>query len=142
MAGTGVQAGGQNGYQQLLLGLSNTGTVMLKPYGSLQVANAQGQFVKNLSLKLDTFLPQTAINYPIAIMGQALGPGDYQAVLSLTYGNSQVLHYTTKFNVTQQQVTQVFGSTSSQTQAPPGFGGTGGMQLWQIVLVECLPSLN
>src|SRR6266849_8422790 len=79
MAGTGVQAGGQNGYQQLLLGLSNTGTVMLKPYGALQVSNAQGQVVKKVSLKLDTFLPQTAINYPVPITGQALGAGDYQA---------------------------------------------------------------
>ncbi len=135
LAGTGVQAGGDNGYQRLLLGLSNTGTVMLKPEGTLQVTDAQGQVVKTMSLKLDTFLPQTAINYPIAITGQALGAGDYQATLTLTYGNGQVLHYSTKFTVTQQQLTQVFGTTSSKTQAPAGFGGAGGMQLWQIVLV-------
>ncbi len=135
LAGTGVQAGGDHSYQQLLLGLSNTGTVMLKPSGTLQVANAQGQVLKTISLKLDTFLPRTAINYPVAITGQALGAGDYQAVLTLTYGNGQVLHYTTKFTVTPQQLTQVFGSTSSKTQAPPGLGGAGGMQLWQIVLV-------
>src|SRR6266568_5293814 len=135
LAGTGVHAGGDHSYQQLLLGLSNTGTVMLKPSGTLQVANAQGQVLKTIPLKLDTFLPQTAINYPVAITGQALGAGDYQAVLTLTYGNGQVLHYTTKFTVTPQQLTQVFGSTSSKTQAPPGLGGAGGMQLWQIVLV-------
>jgi hypothetical protein len=135
LAGTGVQAGGQNGYQRLLLGLSNTGTVMLKPSGTLQVTDTQGQVVKNVSLKLDTFLPQTTINYPVAISGKALSAGDYQATLTLTYGNGQVLHYSTKFTVTQQQLTQVFGNTSSQTQAPPGFGGTGGMQLWQIVIV-------
>lgn len=135
LVGTGVQAGGQNSYQQLLLGLSNTGTVMLKPEGTLQVIDAQGQVVKNMSLKLDTFLPQTAINYPVAITGKALDAGDYQATLTLTYGNGQVLHYTTKFAVTQQQLTQVFGTTSSKTQAPTGFGGTVGMQLWQIVLV-------
>lgn len=135
LAGTGVQAAGQNGYQQLLLGLSNTGTVMLKPSGTLQVSNMQGQVVKNVSLKLDTFLPQTAINYPVAITGKALDAGDYQAMLNLTYGNGQVLHYTAKFTVTQQQLTQVFGTTSSKTQAPTGFGGASGMQLWQIVLV-------
>lgn len=136
LVGTGVQAGGQNGYQQLLLGLSNTGTVMLKPSGSLQVANAQGQIVKTISLKLDTFLPQTIINYPVAITGQALGAGDYQATLTLTYGHGQTLHYTTKFTITQQQLTQTFGNTASKTQAPPGFGSNGsGLPLWQLLLI-------
>ncbi|HEV2581754.1 MAG TPA: DUF916 domain-containing protein [Ktedonobacteraceae bacterium] len=137
LAGTGVQAGGENGYQRLLLGLSNTGNVMLKPYGTLQVANSQGQVVKNISLKLDTFLPQTAINYPVAITGQGLAAGDYQATLTLTYGHGQVLHYTTKFTITQQQITQAFGGSSSKTQAPPGLGGDvfAGMPLWQLVLV-------
>ena len=135
LAGTGIQAGGEHSYQELLLGLSNTGTVMLKPEGTLQVTDAQGQVVKNMSLKLDTFLPQTTINYPVAITGKALGVGDYQATLTLKYGNNQVLHYTSKFTVTQQQLTQVFGTTSSKTQAPSGIGDAGGMQLWQIVLV-------
>ena len=131
MAATGVQAGGQNGYQQLLVGLSNSGTVMLKPYGSLQVANAQGQVLKNVSLKLDTFLPRTAINYPVTISGQGLGPGDYQVTLTLMYGNAQVLHYTTKFTITQQQVAQVF--SAPQTQAPPGFlSGDSGISPWVI----------
>lgn len=135
LAATGVQAGGENGYQQLLVALSNTGTVMIKPYGSMQVADAQGHQVENLSLKLDTFLPQTAINYPVNITGPALGVGDYQATLNLTYGHDQVLHYTAKFSVTQQQVTQVFGS--NKTQAPAGLGGADflGLPLWQLVLV-------
>lgn len=136
LAATGVKAGGQNSYQQLLLGLNNTGTIMLKPYGTLQVSTTQGKVLKNISLKLDTFLPQTAINYPIAITGQALGAGDYQATLTLMYGHGQVLHYTIKFTVTQQQVTQVFSTNTSKTQAPPGLGGEGsGFSLWQLILV-------
>jgi hypothetical protein len=135
MVASGIQAGGEGGYQRLLIGLSNTGTVMLKPYGTLQVTNAQGQNVENFSLKLDTFLPQTSINYPVAITGPALGAGDYQAMLNLTYGDRQVLHYTTKFTISQQQITQVFGS--NQTQAPTGSGGAvfAGMTLWQLLLV-------
>lgn len=136
LVGTGVQAGGQNGYQQLLLGLSNTGNVMLKSSGTLQVANAQGQVVKNITLKLDTFLPQTAINYPVAITGQALGTGDYQATLTLTYGHGQTLHYSSRFTITQQQITQTFGTNNGKTQAPPGLGGNGfGMPLWQLLLI-------
>ncbi len=135
LAATGVQAGGQNGFQNLLVGLSNTGNVMLKPYGSLQVTNTQGQSVANQSLRLDTFLPQTAINYPVYIKGPALGPGDYQAMLTLMYGHNQVLHYTTKFSITQQQITQVFGST--RTQPPLGLPGGDflGLPLWGIILV-------
>ena len=137
LTGTGVKAGGQNGYQQLLIGLANTGSVMLKPYGTLQVANSQGQLLKNISLKLDTFLPQTAINYPVAITGQGLASGDYQMTLTMMYGHGQTLHYTTKFTITQQQIATTFGTTSSKTQVPIGQGGSvfGGMPLWQLVLV-------
>jgi hypothetical protein len=110
---------------------------MLKPSGTLQVANAQGQVLKNVSLKLDTFLPQSAINYPVAITGQALAAGDYQATLDLTYGHAQALHYTTRFTITSRQISQTFGSTASKTQAPPGFGSDvfSGMPLWQLALV-------
>lgn len=137
LAATGVQAGGDNGYQSLLVGLSNSGNVMLKPSGTLQVADSQGHLVKNFSLGLDTFLPQTTINYPVYIKGQALGAGDYQATLNLTYGHGQVLHYSTRFTVTQKQIAQTFSSTASQTQAPAGFGNTGfgSMPLWQLILV-------
>ena len=134
MAASGVQVGGEGGYQRLLVGLSNTGTVMLKPYGTLQITNAQGENMENFSLKLDTFLPQTNIDYPVPITGIALGVGDYQAILNLTYGNGQVLHYTTKFTISQQQISQTFGS--KQTQAPIGSDGTifAGMTLWQLFL--------
>lgn len=135
MSASGIQAGGEDGYQRLLVGLNNTGNVMLKPSGTLQVTNAQGQNIGNFSLKLDTFLPQTSIDYPVAINGPALGVGDYQAILNLTYGHGQALHYTTKFSITQQQVTQVF--SSNQTQAPGTSSGIifAGMTLWQLLLV-------
>lgn len=98
---TGIQAGGQNGYQQLLVGLSNTGTVMLKPYGSLRITDTQGNGVENSSLKLDTFLPQTSINYPVTITGPALSAGTYSAILTLTYGSGQTLSYKKTCSITQ-----------------------------------------
>lgn len=119
LAATGVQAGGSNGYQQLFIGLSNTGNVMLKPAGTLQIANAQGRVVKKLALNLDTFLPQTSINYPVGVTGQALGAANYQATLTLNYGHGQVLHYNTSFMITQQQLAQTFSAI--KTQAPAGF---------------------
>lgn len=137
MAASGIQVGGEGGYQRLLVGLSNTGSVMLKPSGTLQVTNAQGQSVGNFSLKLDTFLPQTSINYPVAVTGAALGVGDYHATLNLSYGHGQALHYTTTFSISQQQLTQVFGSSQTQAPTASASGGTifAGMTLWQLILV-------
>ena len=127
LSASSIQSGGDNGYQRLLVGLSNNGNVMLKPYGSLRVTNSQGQVVKNFSLKLDTFLPQTSITYPVNITGQALGVGDYQAALTLNYGNGKVLHFNTSFTITQQQLSQTF--TSSKTQPTSGLfsGGIFGL---------------
>jgi hypothetical protein len=111
MIATNIQAGGSEGYQTLELGLSNTGTVMLKPAGSLQVADTDGHLLQNLSLKLNTFLPQTSINYPVNVQSKALGVGTYQARLTLTYGHGHVLNYMTTFTVTLQQLKQVFKNT-------------------------------
>ncbi len=135
---TGIQSGGDNGYQNLLVRMSNSGTVMLKPYGSLQVTDAQGRLLQNLPLKLDTFLPQTAINYPLYITGRALGAGDYRAMLTLTYGHAHVLHYTTVFTITEQQLKQVF--KSSPPPQVPWLGGNffDGLPLWQMVLFGVL----
>jgi hypothetical protein len=105
MSATGVQAGGLNGYQQLVIGQSNTGNIMHKPSGTLQVIDSQKNVAVHISLKLDTFLPQTSINYPVTITGSALGVGTYTATLYLIFGTGQTLHYTTIFTITLQQLT-------------------------------------
>jgi hypothetical protein len=113
----GITPDGQNGRQSLLLSLRNSSTLMLKPSGSLQLTNEHGQLVQDLALKLDTFLPQTAIEYPVAIKDQALGAGTYQANLVLSYGNNQETRYTTALAITPKQVEQVFAD--SKPLAPP-----------------------
>ena len=119
---TRLQAGGGHGYQTLLLSLRNTGTQLLKPSGTLQVTDTAGRQLKQATLQLDTFLPQTAIDYPVYIDGQALGPGHYQATLSLTYGDpQQTLHRAMAFEITRAEVEQVFGSSAATT--PPSSVG-------------------
>jgi hypothetical protein len=119
---TRLQAGGGHGYQTLLLGLRNTGTQMLKPSGTLQVSDSAGRALKQTPLRLDTVLPQTAIDYPVAVTGQALGPGHYRAALSLTYGSPpQTLNRTLPFEITSAEVEQVFGSSAATT--PPSSVG-------------------
>jgi len=134
LVATGMQPGGANNYQTLLVGLSNIGTMMLKSHGSLQVFDNQEHLLQSQSLNLDTFLPQTAINYPVYIKNQALGVGDYRATLTLTYGHGHILHYITAFAIRQQQLSQVF-KASAPLQLP-GLEGSpfGTLPLWQIVL--------
>ena len=133
LVATGIQNGGADSYQTLKLGLSNTGTVMLKPYGTLQVTDARGHLLQNRSLKLNTFLPQTSINYPVDVENKALGAGNYQARLTLFYGHGHILSYTTIFTITLQQLAKIFPSYPP-LQPPNNVGSFFGMlPYWQIV---------
>lgn len=105
---SGVRADGGGGYQTLLLGLHNSGDLMLKPEGQLTVTDAQGTVLQDLPLKLDTMIPHTAIDYPVAVQRQALPAGDYQAALSLRYGGGGQLNLTLPFTITAAQAAQVF----------------------------------
>lgn len=117
LSATGIQAGGANNYQTVLLNLHNTGTVMLKSSGTLQLFDSHGVPLQTMPLKLDTFLPATSINYPVSLK-QSLGAGTYKAVLTLAYGSKHILRYSTFFTITVQQVQQAFPSESTM-QAPP-----------------------
>ena len=115
---SGVSVGGRNDYQTLTVGLSNAGNSLLKPYGELTVDDAHGKQLYQLSLKLDTLLPMTSIEYPVYLSGPALVPGAYTVRLMLEYGDPpQTLVYTTSLKVDKQQVTQVFGA--HRTTTPP-----------------------
>jgi hypothetical protein len=119
LAATDVSVGGANRYQAVLLGLANEGTVLLTPQGRLQVFDAFGQQRMDASFKLDTFLPQTAIHYPVYVQKRALEAGTYNAMVALTYGQNQTISYRASFAVTPQQLQQIFGSPALQA---PGSG--------------------
>jgi Protein of unknown function C-terminal (DUF3324) len=131
MVVTGAKAGGSNGYQTIILSIANTGNQMLKPTGELKVRSAQGLLLQDLPVKMDTFLPDTSINYPVNIQKKALTAGDYQVSLHLSYGHGKTLDYTTKLTVTQDQVNQAF--SNGPLQAPTGNNTM--MPLWQMILV-------
>ena len=102
---------------------------MLKPTGVLHVMDTTGNQVKLMKLTLDTVLPQTAIDYPVYVDGQALAPGHYKGALSLTYGTpQQTLSRAFAFEVTAASLQQVFGSKTPNT--PPSLlagAGAGGI---------------
>jgi Bacterial protein of unknown function (DUF916) len=116
LTATNIQSGGMNDYQTVLLNLHNTGTMMIKPYGTLELFDAHRAHLQTVPIKMDTFLPVTSINYPVYLK-QALGAGRYQALLTLRYGNNHILQYNTFFTITIQQIREVF-PTSGTTQTP------------------------
>jgi len=133
MVVTGAKAGGSNGYQTIILNIANTGNVMLKPTGELKVSSAQGLLLQDLPVKMDTFLPDTSINYPVYVQKKALTAGDYQVSLHLNYGHGKTLDYTKKLTITQDQVKQAF--SNGPLQAPTGNSTGNSMPLWQMILV-------
>jgi hypothetical protein len=96
---TGITYNNAGAYQSVLVGLKNTGTQMLHPSGSLWISNMTGQLLQNVPIKLDTFLPQTAIYYPVYMHRHALVPGTYEVTLTLRYEHHHLLHYKTSFIV-------------------------------------------
>ena len=121
-----VKTGGQRGFQQLIVHLANTGNVLRKPTGKAEVIK-NGHLVETLPFVMDTFLPQTAIDYPI-LLKKALLAGDYQARVSLTFpganGAQKTISATRPFAVSKTDVQQVF--TSSKPTQQPAAGSTTG----------------
>ena len=115
----GVLAGGEHGYQYVYLRLANGGGVALKPSGTILIANRAGRQVASRRLQLDTFLPGTAIEYPVLLPSQALVPGAYRATVDLTYaptplgyrrvaGPPRTVGGTFAFTVSRRQYTTLF----------------------------------
>jgi hypothetical protein len=112
-----IAPGGRQGTQQLLIHLANTGNVMLKPTGTLTVRDATGHVVKRLTLRLDTFLPRTAIDYPVTVKGHGLPAGDYTTTITLAYhglsgGGNGSTTATPPLTINAANETQVYGQTT------------------------------
>lgn len=110
---TGIKPGNQPGHQSLLLGIGNTGNVLVKGTGSLKVVNHSGHQVQMQSFNLDTFVPESHIDFPVYIRGKALAPGRYRGTVSINY-RGRSLTRTFPFTITAGQVAQVFGSPAAQ----------------------------
>ncbi|HTK06614.1 MAG TPA: hypothetical protein VL485_05575 [Ktedonobacteraceae bacterium] len=96
---TGIIYNKTSTYQSVLVGLSNTGTQLLRPSGRLRIMDQGGRLLQNVPMKLDTILPWTVIRYPVYMHRHALHPGTYYATLTLAYGHKHTMHYATSFDV-------------------------------------------
>lgn len=126
MAIQDVTAGGLRGYQQLFLGLRNTGNVLTKGSGSVVVSNMDGKRLKSSTFALDTFVPRTQVAFPVLVRGKALSAGTYRAAVTVRYAGRKITG-TFVFKIGKRELAQVFGSKA--TGAP----GSGGLPLvWMI----------
>jgi hypothetical protein len=103
LVATGIHSDNTSYYQCIQIGLRNTGNMMVKSSGSLQIFDLKGHLLQNQALRLNTFLPLTSINDKIYIQHKALPVGQYKAFLKLTYGHNQRLAYATMFTITQKK---------------------------------------
>lgn len=121
----GVRPGGTGGYQRLLVHLAATGNLLSRPGGSLTISS-HGRRVQTLPFALDTFLPRTAIDYPL-LLRRKLGPGRYTAAVvlrarPLAGGRQVVVHALRRFAISPGQVTKVFSSAAPTAGTPAGGG--------------------
>ena len=128
----GCRVGGPHGYQTLFIGMGNAGNQFVKGRGSLTVTNTAGRRLKRQTFALDTFLPGTAISYPVVLSGRPLGPGRYRAAVSLNYGLGHRLARGLGCTVSSHSIVQVFGAANAAhiTRA----GGSSGPSALVIVL--------
>jgi LPXTG-motif cell wall-anchored protein len=132
----GVKTGGQRGFQQVLVHFANTGNILQKPTGFITILRA-GTPLQRLPFKMDTFLPQTEIDYPV-LLKKALAAGDYETKVSLSFatpgGGQKTITASPPLTVSDQDVKQVFTS-AAPTQQPAGgvVADSGSSTPWALI---------
>jgi hypothetical protein len=136
----GVKTGGQRGFQQVIAHIASNGNVLVKPAGTIAILAPNGTPVQTLRFKMDTFLPQTAIDYPV-LLKHALAPGTYTAAVTLDVPATDGVKPTRiaarrPLVISKQQVQQIF--TTAAPQAPPpgataSSGSSGSSVRWPLV---------
>ncbi len=134
-----VTTGGRSGFQQLFVHFASKGNVLLKPTGSVAIFDSKGTPVETLRFTMDTFLPQTAIDYPI-LLERALAAGDYRAAVTLRVAGVKTFTATRSFSVSQANVKQVFTS-ASPTQPPASSGSSSSSTILAVVAAVAIGAL-
>jgi hypothetical protein len=135
---SGITPGDQPGHQSLLLGIGNTGNVLVKGTGTLKVVNHSGRQEQSQSFNLDTFVPESQIDFPVYIQGKALSPGRYRGTVTIDY-RGRSLARTYPFTITSTQVAQVFGTQASHGSP---IGSSNDNTLLYVLIVVTVLSLS
>jgi hypothetical protein len=133
-----ANVGGSKGRQQLFLHISNDGNVLTKPKGSVTVQSSAGTPIETIAFKMDSFLPHTAIDYPVQLK-EALPPGGYVASVRLTYpgtgaAGAVMSSGAPQFTVSKENVQKVFKPGKPTVVGPGGVvaasGGGSSLYKW------------
>ena len=127
-----VTTGGQRGFQQVFVHMASDGNMLVKPSGRIAIFDAKRSLVESLPFKMDTFLPQTAIDYPI-LLKKALAAGDYTATVNLRLPGGKTVVAKPAFTVSQTDVKQVFTSASPTKAPPSSTGSSGSSKPWALI---------
>lgn len=76
-----------DGQPTLSLALQNDGNSLIKPKGEVSITNTSGKTIVTNQLALDTFVPQTSINYHLSL-DQLTTAGTYNLHASLDFGGN------------------------------------------------------
>ena len=150
-----IEPGGRKGTQQLLVHLANTGNVMLKPAGTLTIRDTTGNVVKRFPLQLDTFLPHTAIDYPVTVNGHGLPAGEYTTSIRLAYsglsgGGNGTAVANPPLAISTTNETQIYGQptpptgTTTAAANPTHATSSNGISplLWAVIAAGALALLT
>jgi hypothetical protein len=133
-----ANVGGSQGRQQLFLHFSNDGNALTKPKGSVTVQSSAGTPIQTIAFKMDSFLPHTAIDYPVQLK-KALSPGSYIASVRLTYpgagaAGTVMSSGAPQFTVSKENVQKVFNPGKPTVVGPGGVvaasGGGSSLYKW------------
>jgi hypothetical protein len=122
---TGAAAGGSHARQTVLVGIRNDGTELTKARGSFTLSDSAGRMLMRKSLRLDTLVPDTAIDLPVPVSGRPLGAGSYRVSAELRY-RGRVVRRAMPLSISNDTVKRVFKSRPDL--APPAPAGAG--QAW------------
>ncbi len=134
-----VTTGGRKGFQQLFVHFASKGNVLLKPVGRVSIFDSANKLVETLPFTMDTFLPQTAIDYPL-LLKTALGAGDYRAAVTLRVPGARTFSATRSFSISEANVKQVFTS-ASPTQSAPSSGSSSSTTILAVIAAVAIGAL-
>ncbi len=134
LSSSGITLDSASPYQRILIGLANTGNVIIYPKGSATITNSRGNVVQTTNLNLNAFLPATSIAYPLNIVKKALPIGNYDVSLVLKYGKNTAITLSDTYSLRVRNTGKSLATLSSQVaiQGPTDFFHS--LALWQYAL--------
>ncbi len=134
LAASGAMLDNASPYQRILIGLANTGNMILYPKGTATIIDSRGNIVQMTKLTINAFLPHTSIKYPLNITGTALPVGTYRIKFLLNYGKYTPATLSTLFHFFVKNPEKSLATLASRVVVPGPIDFLRSLALWQYAL--------